>query len=149
LSNFIENDDFIEILLETISSGRDFSFTPTGSSMLPMLDGTTDTVVLSKKPDVLKKYDVVLYKRKPDDSLVLHRIVKVMGDSLYCMCGDHQYCFDNNVSYDDIYAVVTSFTHRGKRYYNTSFAYVVYTRLILFKKNTRIFISKIYHKLFK
>ncbi len=145
----MSNDDLLVVLEDAFSRGQSVSFTPTGTSMLPMLDGTTDTVILSQKSSVLKKYDVVFYRRKSDNALILHRIVKVIGDSLYCMSGDNQYYFDNNVHYNDIFAVVTSFTHNGKRYDSTSLVYRVYIRIILSKKKIRLFISKIYHKIFK
>ncbi len=145
----ISDVDLLIVLEDTFSRGQSVSFTPTGSSMLPMLDGTTDTVVLSQKPSALRKYDVVLYRRKSDNALMLHRIVKVIGDSLYCMSGDNQYYFDTDVHYDDIFAVVTSFTHHGKHYDSTSLIYHCYIYIILTKKKIRLFLSKIYHMIFK
>lgn len=117
--------------------------------MKPMLNGTTDSVVLTSKPEKLKKYDVVFFRRKSDKALVLHRIVKCADDGTFVISGDSQYYFDRDVSYDDIYAVLKSFIHNGKKVATTDFTYCVYSRLILIWKYSRIFVSKLYHKIFK
>ena len=148
MSNTISKADFLSVLDDTFSVGKTFAFTPTGDSMKPMLNGTTDTVLLSQKPQKLKKYDVVFYRRKKDDALILHRIVKVCGD-MYTMSGDSQYYFDKDIHYDDIFAVMVSFTHNNKRYLCTDFLYKCYSRIILIKKYTRIFFSKLYHRIIK
>lgn len=148
MNSVISNDDFVAVLNDAFSCGRDFSFSPTGVSMRPMLNGTTDTVVLAKKPQKLSKYDVVFFKRQRDNAIVLHRIVKVVDDSTYLLSGDSQYYFET-VGYDDVFAVLKSFTHHGKSVSTDSFGYNVYCRIILFKKYTHIFFSKMYHKIFK
>lgn len=148
MNNTISKCDFITLLEDTIDSGKDFSFTPTGTSMLPMLNGTTDTVMLTKKPSRLKKYDVALYIRRRDNALVLHRVVKLSGDS-YTMSGDSQYYYDYDIAHNDVLAVMKSFTRASKCYTSSSFSYQCYIKIMLIKKYTRIFISKVYHKLFK
>lgn len=148
MSNTISKNDFVLVLNETFSEGKDFSFNPTGDSMKPMLNGTTDSVVLTKKGDRLKKYDVAMYHRRRDNALVLHRVVKVTGKS-YTMSGDNQYYFDYDIKYSDVLAVVKSFKRKGKSVSVTSVSYRFYSYFILIKKHTRIFISKIYHKIFK
>ncbi len=148
MSNTISKDDFVALLNETLAFGKDFSFNPTGDSMKPMLNGTTDTVVLAKKGDRLKKHDVAMYLRRSDSALVLHRVVKVTGDS-YTFSGDNQYYFDYDVKHSDVLAVMKSFTKNGKTVSVNSVLYRIYYRLILIKKYIHIFISKIYHMIFK
>ncbi len=148
MNNVISSDDFVTVLNDAFSSGHDFSFNPTGVSMQPMLNGTTDTVVLTKKPQKLSKYDVVFFRRNKDNAIVLHRIVKVVDDSTYLLSGDSQYHFET-VCYDDVFAVLKSFTHNGKTISTDSFGYKVYSCIILAKKYTRIFLSKMYRKFFK
>ncbi len=149
MNKSISKDDFLVILSETLEQGRDFSFTPSGSSMKPMLNGTTDTVMLSAKPEKLKKYDVAMFRRIPDRALILHRIVKVNPDGTYVFSGDNQYFYDDNVSYDSIVAVVKSFNRNGKTITTDNFFYRFYIYLILLKKNIHNFLSKIYRALFK
>ncbi len=137
MSNTISKHDFIEILTQVVDSGQKFAFSPSGNSMKPMLNGTTDTVLLKKKPDVLKKYDVVMYYRKRDNAIALHRIIKVTGDRLYTMSGDNQYYVDENISYDDILAVLCEYTHNGKTIRVDSFHFRFYTYYILLKKKIK------------
>lgn len=148
MNSVISNDDFVAVLNDSFSAGSDFVFNPTGDSMKPMLNGVTDTVLLTKKPNKLKKYDVVLYRRKKDSALVLHRIVKITGDSTYILSGDSQYYFDT-VHYNDVLATIKSFNRGSKTVSVNSFTYKFYSRIILAKKYTHIFISKLYHKIFK
>lgn len=59
-----------------------------GVSMLPMLKQGRDLFILKKKTDQrCKKYDVVLYYRKPGQ-YVLHRIVEV-HEKEYVVLGDN------------------------------------------------------------
>ena len=148
MKNKVTKTEFVELLDEALSQGKDFSFTPTGSSMLPMLDGVNDTVTLTRKPKKLKKYDVVLYKRRRDNALVLHRVIRVDGDS-YTMSGDSQRYFDEDIPYGDVLAVMKSFTHNSKEISANSFFYKIYSRYILIKKYIRIMYSKIAKKIKK
>ena len=148
MKNKVTKTEFVELLDEALSQGKDFSFTPTGSSMLPMLDGVNDTVTLTRKPKKLKKYDVVLYKRRRDNALVLHRVIRVDGDS-YTMSGDSQRYFDEDIPYGDVLAVMKSFTHNSKEISANSFFYKIYSRYILIKKYMRIVYSKIAKKIKK
>ena len=148
MSETISKNDFLILAEEAFKNDKAITFTPSGNSMKPMLNGTTDTVVLKKNPRHIKKYDVVFYHRKRDNALVLHRVVKV-GDNSFTMCGDSQYYFDKDISYDDIFAIMTSFTHNGKLYSVDDFSYLLYVHIMLLWKYTRLCISKIYHKVFK
>lgn len=148
MNNTVCTEDFILLLKDALDKGQDFSFNPTGSSMKPMLNGVDDTVVLTKAFDKLIKYDVALFVRRSDNALVLHRVVKVTGDS-YTMSGDSQYFFDENVAHSDILAVMKSFVRSQKPVSVTDFSYRFYCRKMLIKKYIHIFFSKLYHKIFK
>ena len=65
-------------------------FSPHGTSMLPMIKGGQDIVVISPVEDAneLTKYDVVFYKRE-DGTFVLHRIISKKENHFLC-CGDNQ-----------------------------------------------------------
>lgn len=65
-------------------------FSPRGISMLPMIRGMLDIVVIYPTDDTnaLNKYDVVFYKR-PNGDFVLHRIIS-KKDGCYLCCGDNQ-----------------------------------------------------------
>ncbi|MBR5444633.1 MAG: hypothetical protein IKV57_00825, partial [Clostridia bacterium] len=58
-----------------LDSYSELTLTNVGTSMLPMLKQGRDLFTLQKKTnDRCRKYDVVLYRRPPDQ-YVLHRIV--------------------------------------------------------------------------
>lgn len=71
----LERQDFI--LLQT-----------TGISMEPLLHNRKSSVVIRKAPPVLRKYDVVLFKRPITEEYVLHRVLKVRERD-YLICGDN------------------------------------------------------------
>ena len=56
--------DTIEIIKEKLDSGGTVTFTPNGTSMLPLLRDGEDVVVLSKPEGRLHLFDVALYRRK-------------------------------------------------------------------------------------
>ena len=47
MSERLSNKEFLGILKETFKRGQELRFTPTGRSMLPMLDGVNDTVTFA------------------------------------------------------------------------------------------------------
>ena len=109
----VKLEELWPVMSEQIEMGGSVRFGPKGVSMLPMLRQGTDTVVISKAPDKLKKYDLPLYRR-PDGHFVLHRVVAVNADG-YTMCGDNQVIRERGVPHEWILAVVTGF-YRGDRY---------------------------------
>ena len=84
-----------------------------GVSMLPMLKQGRDLFILKKKTDQrCKKYDVVLYYRKPGQ-YVLHRIVEV-HEKEYVILGDNCEHKEYGIKEEDILAVMDSFVRKGK-----------------------------------
>ena len=144
----ISNPDFLALMEEAFKRGSTVCFTPSGSSMLPMLNGTTDTVTLSQKPPELKPYDVIFYVRE-GGVFVLHRIVRCEKDGSFTLSGDNQYYLEEGVRYEDVKALMTSFTHKGKECSVTSFSYRFYIRRMILKKRIRMCLSAIYHRVFR
>lgn len=126
-------NEIIDIIQEKIEHGGTVTFTPNGKSMLPMLRDGEDVVVLSKKPEVLHLFDVVLYKRQ-DGSFVLHRIVGFDSSVDYVMCGDNQFVREHGINYDSVIAIVTAFFHKGKPYKINSFKYKIYANWIYYTR---------------
>ena len=148
MSEIISSGDFLAVMNETFLSGGVVRFTPSGSSMIPLLNGTSDTVTLSNKPPILRKYDVIFYRRA-DDSLVLHRIVGCEKDGTYTLCGDNQLDFEKGVRYEDVLALMTAYSKNGKERTTSSFSYKLYSRTLLFRKKCHIALSKAYHAIFR
>lgn len=142
LNSNISKSAFITLLKDTVDNGKDFCFTPGGSSMQPLINGKTDTVTLTKKPTRLKKHDIALYIRRKDNALILHRVARVVNDT-YTFSGDNQYYYDEGVPYSDILAVVKSVTRNGKPLSVKALSYNICFRIILIKKYIKIFIHKL------
>lgn len=98
----------------TLEKERVCTLVPKGTSMLPLIRPNTDTVVIEKKDEYPKKYDVVLYKRK-NGVYVLHRAVEVKKDS-YTMCGDNHKTYEYGVKREQLLGVMTALIKDGKEY---------------------------------
>lgn len=66
-----------------LASGRSVRVTPQGKSMLPLLDGKMDSVVVNPLRGSPKRGDLALY-REPGGELVLHRITRVYAEKGVC-----------------------------------------------------------------
>ena len=119
-------DDMIPLIEERIKRGGSVSFTPMGLSMYPMLRHGADSVVLSPAPGKLKKYDIPFYRRK-NGRYVLHRVVKV--EENYTCIGDNEYEYEPGIEHNQVIAVVTAFTRKGKEYTVDNFGYKLYCRV--------------------
>ena len=148
MSEIIAPADFIAVMQESFSRGQLITFTPSGSSMFPMLDGKNDKVTFSPKPERLQKYDVAFYIRRRTGQLVLHRMIGFTKDGGYIFCGDNQYDYEYGVGDDDVLALMTSFTHNGKERKVTDLSYRFYVQRLMLKKRLRRFAGRVYHKLF-
>lgn len=119
-------EQLFPLIRERLSAGESVKFTPRGISMLPMIEGGRDQVVLSPLPEKLKKYDLPFYRRD-DGQFVLHRIVKA-GQTYTCI-GDHQLVYEHGVRRDQMIALATGLYRKGKYYSLDSFGYKLYSRL--------------------
>ena len=115
MSKFVKHASFEEMMctLEGIvAKGGSMSFIPAGKSMLPTIRDKKDLVTISPANDI-KKYDIVLYRRK-NGKYVLHRVVKILNNNSYMMCGDSQFLLEYPVERQYIIGKVSKIK-RGKR----------------------------------
>ena len=148
MSEHLSNADFLAVMSEMFDRDQQIRFTPTGRSMLPMLDGKHDTVTLARPSERLAKYDVAFYQRA-NGQLVLHRVVGLEGENGYIFSGDGQYTYEHGITDDNILALMVRFTHGGKEHTVRDFSYRLYIRRMMIKKRLRIFALRVYHKFFK
>ncbi len=130
-------DDVMPLIKEKLAAGQTVTFSPHGTSMLPMIRQGIDTVELAPLPDKLKKYDLPLYQRD-NGQYVLHRIVKAKNDTFTCI-GDNQFVFEHGVEMRQMIAVVVSFKHKGKVRSVNSFGYRFYCRFWHYTRPIRHF----------
>lgn len=125
-----------------------YVFSPTGTSMLPLLRQKYDTVLVEKPPLLLKKHDVALYKRQSGE-YVLHRVMKVQ-DGSYVFCGDNQTKFEYGITNQNVIAVMTGFWRGEKFVSTTNKRYLTYTKIWCASKTLRtvcLFLWRIFNSL--
>lgn len=104
------------------------TYTFKGSSMNPMLKQGRDLfTVKAKTAERCRKYDVVLYRRPPNQ-YVLHRIVEVREKD-YVILGDNCVNKEYGIRDEDIIGVLTGFVRAGKTYSVTDPSYRLYVRV--------------------
>lgn len=118
-------DQVMPLFRERLAAGQRVTFSPRGTSMLPMIRQGRDTVEVSPLKGRLKKYDLPLYQRD-NGQYVLHRIVKA-GEAYTCI-GDNQFDLEYPVRHDQLIGVVSAFTRDGKRIEVTNWLHRLYCR---------------------
>lgn len=99
-----------------------------GPSMLPLLKPGRDLfTVVPKSSRRCEKYDVVLYRRPPEQ-YVLHRVIRVREDD-YVILGDNCIKKEYGITDDDIIGVMTSFVRKGREYTVSDWRYRLYSRI--------------------
>jgi len=119
--------DLLPIITETLSGGREFTLSVTGTSMLPLLIEKRDSVSIKQPEFPLKKGDLPLYRRA-DGSFVLHRVVG-FDDGGYIMSGDNQIIAEHGISQDMIIGVVSKIERNGRHISVKSPLYRLYVSL--------------------
>lgn len=87
-------------------------FVPGGNSMWPTLKNRGQSVVVKKKVEKLKRYDVAFYQRT-NGAFVLHRVMMPTEDG-YVMCGDSQFVYEV-VKENQVFGVMEGF-YSGRKY---------------------------------
>lgn len=105
------NQVLLEDAAALMNEGRDVTFTPLGSSMLPFIRGGKDSVTLSKRSSV-EVGDIVLV-RLEGPRYVLHRVIKAEGEQLTLM-GDGNISGTESCTQADVLGTVCTI-NKGKR----------------------------------
>ena len=92
------------------------AFVPGGNSMWPTLKHRGQSVIVVKKADKLKHFDVALYQRDCG-TFVLHRVMEPTEYG-YVICGDSQFVLEKVREYQ-VFGVMQGF-YRGKKYIDVS-----------------------------
>ena len=132
----LQLEQVMPLILERLAAGQSVSFSPRGTSMLPMLRQGVDTVVLSPAPQQLKKYQIPLYRRD-NGQFVLHRITGV-GETYTCI-GDNQFEYEPGIRREQVIAVVSAFTRGGREISVTNPLYRCYCRYWHYSRPLRSF----------
>lgn len=135
-SKEVQLEDLMPLIVEKLASGGTVTFTPNGTSMLPMLRDGEDVVVLSAPKGRLSLFDVPLYCRD-NGQYVLHRVIDFGYDGTYVMCGDNQFKKERGIRDDQIIAVMTGFYRKGKMYQPYYLRYRLYVNFWYYTRTFR------------
>ena len=125
-SKNIDLKELVVLMKEQLDDGKTVSFMPRGKSMLPMIKGGEDMLILKKPAGRLHLFDVALYYRKDIDSYVVHRVVGFKKDRSYVMLGDNNFQKEYGITDEDIVGVVINYYHKGKMRSMVSIPYRTY-----------------------
>ena len=101
---------------------------PVGTSMLPLLRQSVDSVVISPITSPLEKYDVVLYEK--NGHCILHRIISVKNGN-YIIRGDNRLYKETDVKAGDMIGIMTGYYRKDKfREVGKSRVYGLYVSLL-------------------
>ena len=122
--------DLFPIIEEKLKSGGEVTINPGGISMLPLIKKGRDSVVLEKAPEKLKKYDVVLYRRK-SGQFVLHRVVGEKNGA-YVMRGDNEFMPEFGIEHEAVIAVMKAVIRNKKYVFKDNVIYRLYSVIWVF-----------------
>lgn len=125
------------------------TYTFKGVSMNPLLKQGRDLFTVASKTSArCKKYDVVLYRRPPNQ-LVLHRVVEVREND-YVILGDNCIAKEYGIRDKDIIGVMVSCNRKGKVISVADWRYRLYSHIwvaihpgIILLKQTRSRLARV------
>ena len=124
--------------------------------MRPLFREHRDIAVITKLNRKPKANDVLLYRKKGYQALVLHRLIRIKRDGSYVIRGDNNYFTEYEITDKDIVGILKEFYRDGKHCScQKSFKYKLYSFYIrrsyifrfFWKIKLRPFLSVIKRKL--
>lgn len=85
-----------------------------GYSMYPMLADHKNIAVIGRLEREPRLHDVLLYKKRGFDKLVLHRLIKIKSDGAFIFRGDNTYKNEYDIKREDIIGILVGFYKNGK-----------------------------------
>lgn len=145
---FIPAADWTNAILPILREGHTLRIPLSGLSMRPLLVGGRDEVVLSSiSGRRVRRGDIVLYSRT-DGTHVLHRVVRIKGDSYY-MLGDAHTWIEGPIEKENALAVAVTVIRKGREIQCRARWYRAISGLWLLLRPVRPFVYPIAARLIK
>lgn len=97
---------------EALKTNSEVEVLTQGKSMEPLFKEHRDIAVIRRVDMPFKRGDIVLYTRD-NKNYILHRIVKIKGESLIIR-GDNNLNFERDIKKEDIIGVLSALYRKGK-----------------------------------
>ena len=118
--------DDASITAALIAEGHSVRLTPQGTSMLPLLDGRTDSVVVGPLQGTPRRGDLVLY-RDANGVLVVHRVLCVHDETGACdLLGDGNVTTERAIPPARIFGRVCRICRSGREFSARNPLYLFY-----------------------
>lgn len=99
-------------IVSLLSNGEFVTFPINGWSMYPFIHNKDLVTIAPINRHIIKVNDIVLYRR-PNNRLILHRVVRVDNQTVY-FCGDNHFKIEGPLPIECIKGLLISFSHNGK-----------------------------------
>ena len=138
--------EYMPVVIELINQGKEVPIVASGSSMTPFLVHQRDTIFVSKAPEILKRGDMVFYKRDTGQ-YVMHRIHHINKQNEYFITGDAHSEIEGPIRRDQIFGIVNKVYRKGKtitsknivwKFFSKIWIRIVPVRHMLIKSYTKI-----------
>lgn len=130
-----------EKLLPLLKEGKEIEIHPDGTSMFPLINPPSDSVILRDIGETrLKTGDILLYQRE-SGLLVLHRLCRIRNDGYY-FTGDNQTEVEGPLPETRLLAIVTHIRRNGHMISVKNPVYKFCSRIWLVLRPVRPFISR-------
>ena len=109
----VDINEYMPLLISLLDKGITMPLVITGNSMTPFLVHMRDIVYISKPKNVLKKGDIVFFKRMNGD-FVIHRIWNINKKNQLFIIGDGQLIIEGPIESNQILGVVKKVNRKNR-----------------------------------
>ena len=142
MSESIHLSDYEELIREVLATGGEFRLYPHGTSMLPLLRQSIDSVALRSLDRPPQKFDILFYKRQ-DGSFILHRVKEVTNEGIV-LWGDNHTMLEYGITEENIIGYAARIFRGETELDCQGFGYRMYLWLWQFKAIRRVLLPIAY-----
>ncbi len=130
-----------------LADGYELKFTVTGDSMYPFLRHGIDSVVLRHVgTKIIKKGDIVLFKRADNGQYVLHRVVRIAKEHALYLAGDAQNWVEGPIRRQQVIGIVMKVYRKEKEIFSNSYFWIILSKMWMNVLPARPLIIEMYRK---
>ena len=146
MKKHIDLNEYMPVVIELINQGKEVPIVASGNSMTPFLVHQRDTIFVTKAPKMLRRGDMVFYKRATGQ-YVMHRIHHINKHNEYFITGDAHSEIEGPIRRNQIFGCVKKVVRKNKiitdknlvwKFFSIVWIRIVPLRHVIIKTYTRI-----------